>query len=150
MTVYALADYLAGGPVPDTRPRSPFHATEERSPFTFAKLCACVVQHAPVPLELHRHHIWPKYLGGPTEPWNVLMLCPNAHANAHELLRYMVRNGGALSPAYVRGSSFYVRGVARAGYARWVASLPAGTLADPGLFGRFTRPQDATLAAFGV
>ena len=31
--------------------------------------------HYPPVLETQRHHVWPKYLGGPDEPGNLVNIC---------------------------------------------------------------------------
>lgn len=37
-----------------------------------------------------QHHRWPKSLGGPEHPGDLLVLCPNHHARQHALVRYLV------------------------------------------------------------
>lgn len=53
--------------------------------------CKCMVTHRPHPLELHRHHVLPLYLGGPDTEANLVWLCPSGHSTTHELLRHMVK-----------------------------------------------------------
>lgn len=56
--------------------------------------CACVVTHAPMPAELHLHHIVPLYAGGGENPENEVWLCPTSHVNVHELIRAWERAAG--------------------------------------------------------
>lgn len=56
--------------------------------------CGCVNDHNPNPMELHRHHIWPLYAGGPDTEDNLVWLCPTSHVNVHELLRAYEEHGG--------------------------------------------------------
>ena len=55
--------------------------------------CACVAEHRPPPLELHRHHVWPLALGGPDVEDNLIDLCPTTHASVHVVLRNLLRYG---------------------------------------------------------
>lgn len=55
--------------------------------------CTCAADHRPPPLELHSHHVWPLYLGGPDTTENRRWLCPTTHANVHEILRALCRDG---------------------------------------------------------
>lgn len=52
--------------------------------------CACVADHNPNAMELHRHHIRPLYLGGADTAENVVYNCPTTHANTHEILRALM------------------------------------------------------------
>lgn len=60
------------------------------------EVCGCVSEHRPPVLELHAHHSWPVYLGGPKDG-PVVWVCPTTHASIHELLRMMLRAGRVLS-----------------------------------------------------
>lgn len=60
-------------------------------------VCLCVKDHRPAALELNSHHVWPLEFDGPNIPANRVWLCPNAHANTHELLRLMLKAGRTLS-----------------------------------------------------
>ena len=94
-----------------------------------ARQCRCVADHRPAPLELERHHIWPLYLGGPDEPWNVEWLCPTTHTNTHELLREMLRLRQDAALAYSWFTARYAQPVNRwayhiaaVGHARWLTN----------------------------
>lgn len=91
------------------------------------RVCLCVAEHRPAPLELHLHHIWPLGLGGPDTPENVVALCPTTHANTHELFRLLARDGSltwarALE-LYDVPVSRYAFAVAHEGYRRWQDNL---------------------------
>lgn len=85
------------------------------------KICLCVADHRPPPLELNSHHIIPLYLGGPDVPTNRIWLCPNAHANVHEVLRLLLRDGflayGEVDRLNDRTVSHYAYRLALDGYA---------------------------------
>ncbi len=88
--------------------------------------CMCVAEHRPYPLELERHHILPKYLGGSDEPDNLVFIDPTTHANAHELLRLMFSTGRALTDhelqaVYPVPVSRYAADLARTGYRLFTA-----------------------------
>ena len=40
-----------------------------------------------------QHHRWPVSLGGPENPNDLLILCPNHHHRQHALIRYLVEVG---------------------------------------------------------
>lgn len=42
------------------------------------------------------HHRWPKSMGGPEHPGDLLALCPNHHARQHALVRYLVETADPL------------------------------------------------------
>jgi len=79
------------------------------------RACRCVVDHRPDPLELHEHHVFPLYLGGPKDGETV-WLCPTVHTNTHELLRVMLRDGElswrAVLDLYEQPVSRYAYGLA--------------------------------------
>ena len=81
-----------------------------------------------VPLE--RHHIWPKAMGGPDTPDNLMDLCANAHGSAHNLLTLMLRARLTGKPVPWTIRRLYgkgVRAVAQRGYDAIVAhSEPPG------------------------
>lgn len=91
-----------------------------------ARVCVCVSEHRPPPLEYAQHHVWPSGMGGPDTAENRVWICPTTHANAHELLRLMV----ALGPMTYRQCqdmeprpvSRYAYDLARDGHARWAAA----------------------------
>ncbi len=90
--------------------------------------CRCVSEHRPPVLEYAYHHIFPKALGGPDGPENLVALCPSSHANVHELLRLMLRTGRTLTDWELqqvedRPVSRYAAALARDGYTRWEMSL---------------------------
>ena len=60
--------------------------------------CLCVSVHRPGVLEYEWHHILPLAMGGADTPHgrlgqNGVWLCPTAHTNVHEMLRYMLKHG---------------------------------------------------------
>lgn len=59
---------------------------------TLGVQCPCVVNHVPVPRQLHNHHIIPKYLGGPDTAANTIYICPNTHYNIHEIIEHWEKN----------------------------------------------------------
>lgn len=97
--------------------------------------CACVAEHRPAPLEYEWHHVLPLAMGGENTPHGVpdrngVWLCPTAHTNVHEVLREVLRNGGALSwgAALARwpGLNRHAFALAHEGYRRFL--LMHGTL----------------------
>ncbi len=93
-------------------------------------VCVCVFEHRPPVLEYERHHILPLYLGGEHDGETV-WVCPSTHANCHELLRLMLRDGpltyAELQAIEDRPVSRYAATLARAGYYRWQALIPKGS-----------------------
>lgn len=89
-------------------------------------VCKCVYEHRPTPLELNVHHILPQYLGGPDVALNRIALCPTTHANVHEILRLLLRDGpltyGEVDAANERPVSRYAYALAVEGYRRWVVA----------------------------
>jgi 5-methylcytosine-specific restriction endonuclease McrA len=90
------------------------------------QVCLCTKNHQPTPLELNAHHIWPKEYGGPSVAANLVWLCPTAHVNVHELLRYMVKVKRPLTwpettALYDRPVSLYAWRIACEGYRRLTA-----------------------------
>lgn len=81
------------------------------------RACVCISEHRPAPLELERHHIWPLGMGGPDNEWNVAWVCPTAHANTHELMRFLL-NGKIVT--WQDAMSLYTQPVNR--YAWWLAT----------------------------
>lgn len=91
------------------------------------RVCACRVTHAPHPLELERHHVYPLGMGGDDSESNVVWVCPTTHTNTHELLRLMVRalrvlSWGELLDAYDVPVSRYAYELAVDGFNRWQVS----------------------------
>ena len=90
------------------------------------RVCLCVAEHRPAPLEFNRHHILPLYLGGPNTEDNTAWLCPTAHTNVHELLRLLMRDGsltwGQALALYDVPVSRYAFALAHEGYRRWKAA----------------------------
>lgn len=91
------------------------------------RVCLCVVDHRPDPLELNRHHILPLAAGGGDEPENVVWICPSAHTNVHEILREIVRRRGDLTwraalDHWKQPVSHYAYALAHEGYRRLVAA----------------------------
>ncbi len=92
------------------------------------EVCRCAPQHRPPPLELHRHHRFPLYLGGPDTLDNIVIVCPTTHANVHELLRLMVKADRALTETELedlepRPVSRYAGVLARRGFLEFKAHL---------------------------
>ncbi len=90
-------------------------------------VCVCVADHRPPVLEYETHHIWPLGMGGPDTPDNQVWVCPSSHANVHELLRLMSREGRTLTDHELQGLedrpvSRYAATLAREGYRRFVAN----------------------------
>ena len=91
-----------------------------------ALTCYCVSDHRPPALELNIHHILPLYLGGEDAADNREAVCPTTHANTHEVLRLLLRDGPltyrqvqAIQP---RPLSRYAYDLAMDGYQRWKAT----------------------------
>lgn len=82
-------------------------------------VCECVADHNPNPMELHKHHIWPLYLGGPDTEDNIVWLCPTSHTNVHELLREWVKRDAAPPWDVQKRYSAFVHNLAAEGYSRW-------------------------------
>lgn len=89
------------------------------------RACACRTTHAPHPLELERHHIWPSGMGGPDTEDNVVFVCPTTHTNTHELLRLFMRDGPLtwtdVGEIYDVPVSRYAFDLAHEGYRRFMA-----------------------------
>lgn len=80
--------------------------------------CVCCSDHNPNPMELHRHHVWPKYYGGPDIPENLVWVCPTTHVNVHELLREYEKAGGRPSWEIEKRFGPYTRKLALMGWER--------------------------------
>lgn len=94
-------------------------------------VCVCVPEHRPPVLELHRHHRWPLYLGGPDTEANLVWVCPTTHANTHELLTMMVKADRPLGETELenlspRPVSRYASILARRGFIEYKAHLSGG------------------------
>lgn len=90
--------------------------------------CLCVAEHRPPFLELHLHHVWPQYLGGPDTADNLVWLCPTAHVNVHELLRLLMAYGpltyGEVDALQDRPVSRFALRLATLGYEQWRTTQP--------------------------
>lgn len=64
--------------------------------------CAVHENHDPIPYDTELHHVWPKGMGGPDVPENLVPVCGTGHNNIHAILRYLVRRKGKTSAAYLR------------------------------------------------
>ncbi len=84
--------------------------------------CLCVRDHNPNPMELHIHHVHPLANGGSDTDENRVWLCPTAHVNVHELMRFWFRAGGRPAWEIERRYSAFVRDLAQRGYEASVAS----------------------------
>lgn len=80
------------------------------------KFCTCVRRHSPVPRQLHLHHIWPKGEGGPDTASNLIVMCPNAHANVHILIAAYKKAGTPDLTALNANSNPLVVTMARRGW----------------------------------
>lgn len=56
-----------------------------------AYACANTVRHSPAPLIFDLHHILPDSWGGPTNPTNLVTICPTCHHSAHILIDLYVK-----------------------------------------------------------
>ncbi len=95
------------------------------------EMCRCVSNHRPPPLELHRHHIWPTFLGGPDTDDNVVYLCPTGHSSTHELLLLMIKADKPLTETELenmepRPVSRYAGVLARRGFTEFKNHLSGG------------------------
>ena len=90
------------------------------------KICLCVSEHRPAPLELNAHHLLPVYLGG-AENGELVWLCPSSHVNVHELLRLMLRDGGltwtAATVLYDQPVSRYAYALAARAYRMYLTTI---------------------------
>jgi hypothetical protein len=84
-----------------------------------ARVCQVHGDHRPIPLELHRHHVWPQAMGGPDVEANKVTVCPTGHANIHVAMRHLIDE---LPPP---GSRAEVR-LARTGFEQWLAAGKPG------------------------
>jgi len=82
--------------------------------------CECVADHRPVCRATHRHHVWPLGMGGPDEAWNIVRVCPNTHASAHQLIRLWGQRYDGRPPGWVvQHFSRDARVLAAVGWHRW-------------------------------
>ncbi len=83
------------------------------------KVCVCVRHHSPKPAELHAHHVWPVFMGGP-EKGQLVWLCPTSHTNVHELIRAWQWHNGQPPWSIRRQYSRYIRKLAEQAYWAWL------------------------------
>ncbi len=88
------------------------------------RVCVCVSEHRPAPLDLERHHILPLAMGGSDDAPNTVWVCSTAHTNVHDILREIFKRDGALtwSDALARWDapvSRYAFALAHEGYRRF-------------------------------
>lgn len=88
--------------------------------------CACVADHNPNEVQLHRHHIWPLGWSGPNQTDNIVLLCPTTHANIHRLLREYAKAGGEPSWDIRRWFGRYANEMAATGWAWYLAGRVGG------------------------
>lgn len=91
---------------------------------------ACQVHgsHRPGVVTVHHHHIQPEAMGGPTEPANLVTVCPTGHYNIHAAMAALVF--GTPVPKVTREE---LR-IATLGYQRWIdAGKPGNPHAAYGL-----------------
>lgn len=85
-----------------------------------ATRCECVSRHSPVCRSTHLHHIWPLGMGGPDEPDNIEVLCPNQHAMTHMLIRLWGYRYNGEPPWWLRRHfSYLARQLSELGWTRW-------------------------------
>lgn len=83
-------------------------------------LCDCVSVHSPSNRAIHRHHVWPMGMGGPDEEANLVVVCPNLHANTHMLIRmWGIRYDGEPPWWVQRQFSVLARILAAKGWTAW-------------------------------
>ncbi len=82
------------------------------------KICRCVKKHVPQPAELELHHVWPIYLGGPKNGWQI-WLCPTTHMNVHELIRLKVKTLDKIEAIDMREYNRYTKQLAQEAYEKW-------------------------------
>lgn len=92
-----------------------------RAPLAPVEVCACTPDHRPATGRMHDHHLWPKFLGGPTIRATLLHLCPTTHDLTHEALRRMLRDGWAPWAAGT-GVTRYAHHIATLGWQAWDAA----------------------------
>lgn len=85
----------------------------------------CAVHRHRERVPIHKHHIWPKGLGGPTIKANLISICANAHYCTHDLLDQVIDAGSwtAVSWRIRRQYGFGVRRLAKQGWYK-VAARP--------------------------
>lgn len=76
----------------------------------------CAVHHHDDWVPQQRHHVWPKGLGGPSTPANLITICPNGHYAIHSYLDMLIRSGGKPDPAVARHYGAKVRQYAERGW----------------------------------
>lgn len=80
--------------------------------------CRVHTRHTPQPHENHRHHVWPKGMGGPDIEDNIVVVCPTGHYNIHDLLQQYILHGGEPPYAVLRKYAFKERHYAELGFKR--------------------------------
>ena len=80
--------------------------------------CQCVLRHSPVPMELHRHHVWPLGEGGPDVAANLRWLCPTTHSSAHKLWREYQKRSTAPPWDVLRKYNKYTRDIVALGWSQ--------------------------------
>ena len=78
-------------------------------------LCQCVSIHAPSVSVHVDHHVVPVEWGGRDGP--VVILCPTADHNVHELINLYVRHGGKPPGNDLKNFSAYIKGLAAQAWA---------------------------------
>ena len=80
--------------------------------------CAVHTHDSTVPQE--RHHVWPLGYHGPDVASNKVLICCNAHSDAHYFMEYMLRHNGAWPPDW-RTYGPRVRDLAVSGFTQVMA-----------------------------
>lgn len=76
----------------------------------------CQVHHHRSYVPLDDHHLHPLGEGGPDEPHNIIVVCPNAHRRIHDYLRLLKKNKGKAPWAKAMFFGHMVRYYGQLGY----------------------------------
>jgi hypothetical protein len=77
--------------------------------------CSVHGWHRPPVRESVAHHRWPRGMGGPDVPANLVRVCPTGHANIHRAIRAIIRG---IKPEGTRAEL----ALARQGVDEWTAA----------------------------
>jgi len=101
------------------------------TPEVAAHPCPCAMTHGPGAYVPARHHILPQSWGGPTEPDNLIYICPNSHTAVHQLLNAYVHAGGEPAWSVLQHYNALVRDLAARAWVQRPSDHPPYTLAHP-------------------
>ncbi len=82
--------------------------------------CTVHSVHRPFSHVNHKHHVWPKGMGGPDIEENLVVVCPTGHSNIHSLLSEYVMLRGNVSYAFRRRYTRTEQKLARLGWQRYL------------------------------